>query len=88
MPYTQVRRINTIIHDKKKLRKTRPKDLFPTLHQRRYPTTLMNKGFEFAEKVPRKNYSTKKKNHINQKTLAYVENYNKTNPKIFTEKKS
>ena len=32
------------------LRKTRLKELHTTLHQRGYPATLVNKGFELTEK--------------------------------------
>ena len=49
IPYNLVREIYTILTNKN-LRKTRLKELYITLHQRGYPTTLMNKGFEFAEK--------------------------------------
>ena len=47
IPYTLARRIRTIITDKN-LKKIRLKELHTTLHQRGYPTTLINK----AEKIP------------------------------------
>ena len=49
IPYTLVRRIHTIITDKN-LKKTCLKEQHTTLHLRGYPTTLINKGLEFAEK--------------------------------------
>ena len=48
--YTLARRICTIIINKKKLRKTHLKELHVTLDQRGYPATIINKGFELAEK--------------------------------------
>ena len=43
------------------LQKNRPKELHTTLHKRRYQTTLINKEFELAEKVPqKKKYETRK----------------------------
>ena len=74
IPYTLVRRIYNIIIDKN-LRKTRLYKLHTTLHQRRYPTTLI---------VPSKELRNPKR-HDNQKSLAYVATSNKNNPELFTE---
>ena len=73
----------TIITDKN-LKKTRLKDLHTILHQREYPTTLINKGLELAEKIPQKESRNPKKRN-NKKPLAYVATYNKNNPEQFTE---
>ena len=54
IPYTLACRIYTIITDKN-LSKTHLKEL----HQP-YPTTLINKGFELAEKVPQKELQNSK----------------------------
>ena len=53
IPYTLARRIHTIITDKNL--KTRLKELHTTLYQRGYPTTLIHKGLELAEKYPKEN---------------------------------
>ena len=45
-------RIHTIITDKT-LKKARLKELRTTLHQRGYPTTLIDKGLELPEKILR-----------------------------------
>ena len=45
IPYTLVRKINTIITDED-LRKTLLKERHTTQHDRGYPTILINKGFE------------------------------------------
>ena len=70
IPYTLVQRICTIITNKN-LRKIRLKELHTILHQRGYPTTLINKGFELAEKnttkiTMKKNITTKKPYHMSQ----------------------
>ena len=54
IPYTQARRMGTIISNKN-LRKIRFKELHTILLQRGYPTTLINKEFELAEKYRKKN---------------------------------
>ena len=46
------------------------------------PTTLINKGFKLAEKLPQREIRNLKKH---KKLLAYFTTYNKNNPKVFTE---
>jgi len=82
IPYALARRIYTIVTDKN-LQQIRLKELEKTLLQRGYPTTLINKGFELAEKIPLEQLRTPKK-HNNEQQLAYVSTYNKNNPEIFT----
>ena len=82
IPYTLARIIDTIITDKN-VKKIRLKELHTTRHQRRYPTTLINKGLELAENTS-KTFKEPEK-HSNEKPLAYVATYNKNNPKLFTE---
>ena len=60
------------------------KELHTVLHQRGYPTTLINKGFKLPEKVPQKNYGTQKSTTM-RNPRAYVTTYNKNNPELFTE---
>ena len=76
-------RICTIITNKD-LQKSCLKELHATLHQRRYPTTLINKGFELAEKIPPKELWNQKK-HNSEKPLAYTTIFNQNNPELFTE---
>ena len=83
IPYMLSRTIHTIMIDKN-LKKLQPKELHTTLHQRGYPTTLMNKVLELAEKIPQRELRNPKK-HNNEKTLAYIATYNKNNPELFTE---
>ena len=45
----------------------------------------MNKRFELAEKIPIKKLRSLKK-HNNEKSLAYIVNYNKNTPELFLEK--
>ena len=68
----------------KNFKKNLLEELHITLYQRGYPATLINKGFELAEKIPQGGLKNLKK-HYNLKSLAYVANYNKNNPEIFTE---
>ena len=68
----------------KNLKKTCLKELHTTLHQRGYPTTLINKGLEFAKKIPHRELRNTKK-HNNEKPLAYVETYNKNNRELFID---
>ena len=60
IPYTLARRIGTIV-TKENLRKIRLKELRTTFHRWGYPTTLINKGFELAEKIPLKGLRTPQK---------------------------
>ena len=60
IPYTLGRRIDSMNTDKN-LRKTRLKELHTILHQRGYPTTLINNGFVLAEKIPHKELRNPKK---------------------------
>ena len=55
---------NTIITNKI-LRKTHLKELHTTLHQREYPTTLINERFELVEKIPQKELQNPKKKKKN-----------------------
>ena len=73
--------MHTIITDKH-LKKTRLKELHTTLNHTGYPKTLINKGFELAEKIPQRELKNPKKHH-NEKPLAYVATYNKNNPELF-----
>ena len=75
IPYTLARRIYTITTNKN-FRKTRLKELHATLNQRWDSTTLINKGFELAEKIPQKELRNPQK-HNNEKTIAYVATSNK-----------
>ena len=52
-PYIVARRIHRIITDSNL--KIRLKELHTTLHQSGYPTTLINKGLELAERYPKEN---------------------------------
>ena len=78
--YTLARRIHTVI-TYKDLKKHPLKKLHATLHQRGYPTTLINKGLELAEKVPQrelkkpKNTTTKNPLHTSQLTTKIIPNY-------------
>ena len=45
----------------KNLKKTHLKELHTTLHQREYPTTLINKGSELAVKIPQRELRNLKK---------------------------
>ena len=54
IPYTLAYRIHTIITDKK-LKKILPQKLHTTLYLRGYPTTLINKRFDLAEKYHKDN---------------------------------
>ena len=76
-------RIHIIIMDKN-LKKTCLEELHINLHQRGYPTTLINKGLELAEKIPQRELRNPKK-HNNEKPLAYITTYNKNNPELFIE---
>ena len=58
--------------------------LHTTLHQRGYPTTLINKGLELAENTPLRQLRNPQK-HNNEKPLTYVSTYSKINPEVFTE---
>ena len=58
------------------------KELHTTLHQRGYPTTLINKSFGLTEKIPQKELQNPKK-HNTQKSLAYVATSNKNNQELF-----
>ena len=73
-----------IITDKNQKKKKRLKELHTTLHQRGYPTTLINKGLELAEKIPLRELRNLKK-YNNEKPLAYVVTCNENNPEIYTE---
>ena len=77
IPYIIACRIHTIIMNKN-LKKTCLKELHTILNQRGYPTTLINNRFELAEKIPQRELKYPKK-HNNEKPLAYVATYNKTN---------
>ena len=59
------------------------KELQTTLNQRRYMTTLINKGLDL-EKIPQGELRNPKK-HNNEKPLTYVATYNKIYPELFTE---
>ena len=72
IPYTLARRIHTIITEKTKQKKTCLKELHTTLHQRGYPTTLINKGLELAEKIPLRELRNPKKKQ--QKTPSIHHN--------------
>ena len=63
IPYPLSCRIWTVITNKN-LRKTQFKELHTTLHQRGYPTSLINKGFELAEKIPQKELQKKNNNKL------------------------
>ena len=78
IPYTLARRIHTIIPDKNL------QILALKNYTQPYPATLINKGFEFAEKIPLKELWNQIM-HNNEKPLAYVVTYNKNNPELFTE---
>ena len=82
IPYTLAHRIHIIITDKN-LKKTRLKELHKTLHQRGYPTTLINKGLELAEKIPQRELRNKK--NKTQETLNIITTFNKNNPEVFKE---
>ena len=60
IPYTLAHRIQTIITNKN-LKNPRLKELHTTLHQRGYPTTLINKGLKLAEKIPLRELRNPKK---------------------------
>ena len=81
IPYILARRLHTIIRIKTK-QKIRLKELDTTLNQRGHPTTLINKGFELAEKIPQRELRIQK-NRNNKKPLAYVATYNKNDPELF-----
>ena len=49
IPYTLAHRIHTSMTDE-----NLKKELHVTLHQRGYPTTLINKGLKLAEKIPQR----------------------------------
>ena len=51
--YTLARKIPTIITDGN-LKYTHLKELLTTLNQRGYPTPLIDKGLELAEKIPQR----------------------------------
>ena len=61
IPYTVARRMHAIITDKNLQKKTRFKELHTKQNQRVYPTTLINKGFELAEKMPQRELRNPKK---------------------------
>ena len=60
------------------------KELHTTQLQRRYPTILINKRLEIAEKIPQRELRNPEK-YNNERLLAYVTTYNKNNPELFTE---
>ena len=80
IPYTLTCWLYTIITDKN-LRKTFLNELHTTLNQRGYQKTLINKGIELAERIPQKNYETRKRTsrrnpkHTSQLTTKTTPNY-------------
>ena len=61
IPDTFACRIHTITTDKNLKKKPHLKELHTTLHQRGYPTMLINKGLELAEKISQRELRNPKK---------------------------
>ena len=57
----------------KNLKKTCLKELHTTLNQRGYPTTLMNKRLELAEKIPQRELWNLKKQPTTKVTQNYLQ---------------
>ena len=82
--YTLARTIHTIITNKN-LKRTRHNELHTTVQLRGYPTTLINKGLELAEKIPPKELRNLPKIKTTWNPVAYVVTYNNNYLELFTE---